>query len=83
MTTLESKLAAMRELFAGKIPAEIKAIMERDLNDLEASGIVGRALKEGGQAPSFNLVDERGGLHTLDSALARGRLVLSFYRGLW
>ena len=37
----------------------------------------------GGQAPSFTLPMARGGEFSLDAALARGPVVLIFYRGLF
>jgi cytochrome oxidase Cu insertion factor (SCO1/SenC/PrrC family) len=37
----------------------------------------------GETAPDFTLVDQNGRKHTLSAALARGPVVLVFYRGYW
>jgi len=50
---------------------------------LAASGIAQRALKAGDCAPDFRLPDARGGSLRLNSLLAAGPVVLSFYRGGW
>src|ERR1051326_1649572 len=41
------------------------------------------ALKEGNRAPEFILPSAEGGLLSSAELLARGPLVLSFYRGQW
>lgn len=86
--TLQAKLDAFKADFkAGKAPyfapADIHPIMERATAELIASGQAGRALKAGDKAPAFTLNDPDG--HPVASAdlLARGPLVISFYRGVW
>lgn len=37
----------------------------------------------GEKAPDFTLVDQNGRKHTLSAALAKGPVVLVFYRGYW
>jgi cytochrome oxidase Cu insertion factor (SCO1/SenC/PrrC family) len=37
----------------------------------------------GEKAPDFTLMDQNGRKHTLSAALARGPVVLVFYRGYW
>jgi peroxiredoxin len=51
--------------------------------ELAASGISRRALKAGDRAPDFLLPDARGGHIRLRSLLAKGPVVVSFYRGGW
>lgn len=86
--SLQARLDAFKADFrAGKppynAPAAIHPIMERATAELVASGLVQRAVQVGHRAPSFTLNDPAG--HPVSSAqlLARGPLVLSFYRGVW
>ena len=46
-------------------------------------GIHGRALKVGARAPGFTLPEAGGGTWSLAGHLARGPVVLVFYRGFW
>ncbi|CAI8714256.1 Peroxiredoxin [Pseudomonas sp. IT-P253] len=86
--TLQAQLDAFKADFkAGKppynAPAEIHPIMERATAELIASGAANKALKVGDKAPLFTLKDPDG--HPVSSAdlLAKGPLVLTFYRGVW
>lgn len=51
--------------------------------ELVASGAAGRALKVGDRAPAFALEDPDGELVASTALLARGPLVVTFYRGVW
>ena len=88
MTTLQDRLDAFKADFeAGKppynVPPSVIAIMHRATDELIASGLAQQAKKAGDAAPAFALNDQDG--HAVNSAelLARGPLVLSFYRGVW
>lgn len=81
--TLAADLAQFRDAFSMKAPREIAAAMNRADLALAASGIVDRAIKGGDVAPDFVLPDARGGIVRLTDVLARGPVVLSFYRGGW
>jgi len=81
--TLASEPATFRADFMGRVPPEIAAAMTRADMDLAASGIVARALKAGQTAPGFDLPDAKGGRVLLADLLARGPVVVSFYRGGW
>ena len=59
------------------------AIMHKATAELIASGQADRALKTGGRAPKFTLPDTHGRLVSSADLLARGPLVLTFYRGIW
>ncbi len=59
------------------------AIMEQATEDLIRSGIVERAKKIGDQAPDFSLPDAGGELVRCGDLLARGPIVVTFYRGTW
>ncbi|KPU58778.1 redoxin family protein [Pseudomonas fluorescens] len=86
--SLQAKLDTFKADFkAGKppynAPADIHPVMERATAELIASGAANKALKVGDKAPLFTLKDPDG--HPLSSAdlLAKGPLVLTFYRGVW
>ena len=86
--TLQARLDAFKaDIRAGKppysVPAAVIATMDRATNELIASGAAGRALKAGDQAPAFALPSQDGTLVDSRDLLARGPLVVSFYRGVW
>ncbi|MBK5511055.1 MULTISPECIES: peroxiredoxin-like family protein [unclassified Pseudomonas] len=86
--TLQAKLDAFKADFkAGKppynAPAEIHPIMERATAELIASGAADKALKVGDKAPLFTLKDPDGKPVSSADLLAKGPLVLTFYRGVW
>ena len=66
-----------------KRPPQIVAQMHRAVNELRASGILEGVVKAGDVMPSFRLPGQNG--RTIDSCdlLAKGPLVVSFYRGKW
>ena len=81
--SLKDDLKSLREKAEAKRPPEIVASMHRAVADLRASGALGRVLKPGDKMPAFALPD--GHERIVDSAalLARGPLVVTFYRGRW
>lgn len=57
--------------------------MSTDTERLKQSGIVEKSLKAGDKAPSFSLPNVNGEMVSLEELLARGPVVLNFYRGGW
>lgn len=80
---LQEKLDAMREMSKTRVPAEARAVMERSINDLRASGIMNRVARVGQTAPDFTLPSAEGRSVSLTELRAHGPVVLSFYRGRW
>ena len=80
---LQEKLDAMREMSKTRIPPEARAVMERSVADLRASGIMDRIARVGQAAPPFTLPNQDGRSVSLSELTARGPVVLSFYRGRW
>jgi hypothetical protein len=80
---LKEKLDAMREASKARIPPETRAVMQRSVDDLRASGIMSRIVRVGQTAPHFTLPNADGRPVGLKELLARGPVVLSFYRGRW
>ncbi len=81
--TLQEKLDAMRAASKTRIPPEAQAIMHRSIEDLQASGIMNRVARVGQTAPDFTLPNAVGQPVSLTELVARGPVVLSFYRGRW
>lgn len=86
--SLQDKLDAFRANFeAGgppfHAPASIHEPMHRATDELIASGAAGKALKAGDKAPAFVLRDPDGQEVSSAELLARGPLIVTFYRGVW
>jgi peroxiredoxin len=82
--SLQEKLDAFKADFEGKkAPPEVVAVMHKATADLIASGQADRALKAGWRAPKFALQDAHGVVVRSTDLLAKGSLVLTFYRGVW
>jgi len=68
---------------AGRIPTAYLAIMHRVTADQRASGFHARMPKPGTPAPAFTLANQDGVPVSSAALLARGPLVMSFFRGRW
>ena len=79
---LKEKLEAIRAM-ARRLPDDAQALMQRCVDDLRASGILDRVVKVGERAPDFTLPTADGVMVSLSALLARGPVVLSFFRGRW
>ena len=85
---LQNRLDAFKaDFIAGKLAfkptKERLALMERATNELIESGQAQRAKKAGDKAPEFTLKDPEGNPVSSRDLLAKGPLVVSFYRGVW
>lgn len=80
---LQDKLDSLREASKTRIPPETRAVMERSIEELCASGIMQRIPRAGQLAPEFTLPNAAGVSVSLADLRARGLVVLSFYRGRW
>jgi peroxiredoxin len=86
--SLQAKLDAFKADFeAGKppysVPHSVIETMHRATAELKASGAAERAKKVSDKAPSFTLKDADGKPFSSSELLARGPLIVSFYRGVW
>jgi hypothetical protein len=81
--SLVEKLDSLREASKGRILPETRAVMERSVADLRASGMMQRIVRVGQPAPEFSLPNAAGTPARLADLRARGPVVLSFYRGRW
>jgi len=80
---LQQKLDDHRERSAASWPAEVTATIAGAVRALRDSGIAARAVGVGDSAPGFELPGIRGEPVRLGDLLARGPVVLAFYRGVW
>lgn len=80
---LQEKLDALKAQSKTRMPPEAQVVFQRAIDDLRASGILGRVPKVGDRAPDFTLPDPHGHPVSLQGVLARGPVVLSFFRGRW
>ncbi|MFQ5671620.1 MAG: peroxiredoxin-like family protein [Nitrospinales bacterium] len=81
--SLTQKLVELKNQMAEKIPSNVRKVMGEAMEKLVQSKIAERALKEGDKAPEFALPDAEGRTVRSAELLARGPLVISFFRGSW
>lgn len=79
---LQRQLRAMRDQTRKSQPNAMAA-MDRMIADLKARGVEFGALRAGLPAPDFALPNHLGRTVSLYETLARGPVVLLFYRGEW
>jgi len=75
--------AERKELIAQYVPGETQAIHARVIAELKAKNLAGNALPEGASAPPFELKNQDGKPVRSAELLAKGRLVVCFFRGRW
>ncbi len=80
---LQDQLDHFKADFTRKVPAPTLAIMNRATADLRASGILDHVIKVGENLPPFALPNQDGAIVQSADLLARGPLVISFFRGVW
>jgi len=81
--SLRQQLDNTKEKFLNQIPAGVKKKLLENIQEMKSPNLVDGAVNQGDTAPDFTLPDARGGKFNLGDALAKGPLVLSFYRGEW
>jgi hypothetical protein len=69
--------------FLKQVPEDIQKVMQEEGERLAQSGIAEKSLKTGDTAPTFSLPNIFGKDISSQALLARGPLVVSFYRGGW
>jgi len=80
---LEDTLRGIRDASAKRIAADKAAIMHRATEDLRRSGIMDRVIEIGAALPPFALPNAYGQEVRSSELLAKGPLVLTFFRGGW
>lgn len=81
--TLQAKLDEMKRNFEATAPPEALTVMHGATRSLLQSGIMNSVLRAGVHAPGFALTDHNGKEVNSADLLAKGPLVVGFYRGIW
>ena len=80
---LQDKLDAYKAEFVTRVPESKQAVMRQATESLNASGILDGTIKLGDILPAFSLPNQDGETVTSEALLAKGPLVISFFRGVW
>ena len=81
--TLKAKIDEYKEGMRARVPREYQEIMNRAIEELQNSAQMREVVKVGDAAPDFRLKNTDGTDVVLSALLARGPVVLNFYRGRW
>lgn len=81
--SLQDKLDAFKTQFKTQAPEAAFNAFAKSTQELIESGQAERAVKAGDVAPDFTLNDQDGKAVARADLLAKGPLVVSFYRGVW
>ena len=81
--TLKAQLDKKTAEYTARAPAEVLALIEGAIKEVADSGAVGKAVKVGQAAPDFSLPDAKGVSTSLSALLAKGPVVMVWYRGEW
>ncbi len=81
--SLKAELKALQTRLESGRPADVVTTMHRAVEELRTSGVAAKVLKVGDTAPDFVLPNAAE--QAIDSRvlLAKGPLVVTFYRGRW
>ncbi len=83
MMTLQEQLAAIKAKTVSMITPEIAAAMKQGFEELAEKKILEKTLKTGDTAPAFALPNSQGSIIRSQDLLAKGPLIVLFYRGKW
>lgn len=81
--TLQDRLNNLKRELGLKVSSDAQAIMQRATEALKNSGQAQSAMRIGDTPQGFTLTDISGAVFRSAERLARGPLVVSFYRGYW
>jgi hypothetical protein len=83
MKTLQEQLEAIKASTASRMTPEIIADMKQGYDELAEENVLDKAIKIGDKAPAFILPNSQGDMIRSQDFLAKGPLVIFFYRGKW
>ena len=81
--TLKQQLDDTNAAFSKRVPEEVINNINNAVHEVADSGILDRAKKLGDRAPDFELPNAVGETVKLSDLLARGPVILTWYRGNW
>jgi peroxiredoxin len=82
-SSLQTELNAFQVAWKQRAGVDVAATIAADNEALLRSGLVARALQAGAKFPDLRLANARGGQTRIYDVIARGPLVVTFYRGGW
>ena len=80
---LTEELSDLKQQLGREIPREVLVEIGQFVQGLAQSGIEKRSCQAGDKVPFFALPNVSGEKISSEDILARGPMVLSFYRGIW
>jgi len=80
---LRDKLLEIKAGIAQYVRPDNQAINERAIRELTDSGIAEKILSVGAKAPEFVLMDQNGNRVSSADLLAKGPIIINFFRGRW
>lgn len=83
LPSLNEKLKEVSHEIGKQIPQESQQLLAGFIEDLRESGVAEQALNKGDRIRHFELPNAVGTVVSSMDLLARGPLVISFYRGAW
>lgn len=83
MATLKEEITQLRQSVDASLSEDIRKKIKRAIQRVEESGITESATGVGDRFPSFSLPNAGGEAMNSEDFLARGPLVVCFYRGGW
>ncbi len=81
--SLQAELDALYRRFVREQPAAVTEAIRQAMKEMADSGVAETCLREGMRPLDFSLPDQHGRTVTLSELLARGPVVISFFRGGW
>jgi peroxiredoxin len=82
-TSLSQQLEEYRAGWMQRVPADRRAAMERHIAYLSETGVGRSAKRIGDRAPDIALPDAHGKPFEVATLLAKGPVIVTFYRGGW
>ena len=80
---LSEDILALKANIQKQVPDETLQVMQAATQHLKKSAITETCLKTNDKAPEFSLPNSQGKTVTSQALLAKGPLVINFYRGGW
>ena len=80
---LTEQLNDLKQQLGQEVPPEILVEIGQFLQGLTQSGMEKTSCQAGDKVPSFALPNVAGKMVSSEALLAKGPMVLSFYRGVW
>ena len=80
---LQEWLDEIKSGFERNAPAEVLKIMHDATTAILDSGAIDNVIKPGKQLPEFELENLKGEIVSSSQLIGQGKLVISFYRGVW